>query len=244
VVAAAGGRVAKHGNRSVSSKSGSADVLEAAGVQLALSPEQVAQCVAEVGVGFMFAPGFHGAMKHAIGPRRELGVRTIFNILGPLTNPAGAPNQVLGVFNGHLTEPLAQVLNTLGSRHVLVVHGEDGLDEFSINAPTRVAELMNGQVTSYTLAPEDVGLQRGSLDALRVEDAAGSLDLIRGVFAGEKNIARDMIALNAGAALYVAGKAQDIRSGVALALEVIDSGAASARLQALVELSQSFVEAL
>ncbi len=240
VVAAAGGRVAKHGNRSVSSKTGSADVLEAAGVQLMLTPEQVAQCVADIGVGFMFAPGFHGAMKHAIGPRRELAVRTIFNILGPLTNPAAAPNQVLGVFNGHLTEPLAEVLKTLGSRHVLVVHGEDGLDELSINAATRVAELNNGEVSSYTLTPEDLGLERGSLDALRVENADQSLALIKSVFAGEKNVARDMITLNAGAALYVAGKSADIRSGVTLAQTVIDSGAAATKLAELVTLSQSF----
>lgn len=240
VVAAAGGRVAKHGNRSVSSKTGSADVLEAAGVQLLLTPDQVARCVAELGVGFMFAPGFHGAMKHAIGPRREMGVRTIFNILGPLTNPAGAPNQVLGVFNGHLTQPLAEVLKALGSRHVLVVHGEDGLDELSINAATRVSELKNAEVSSYTLTPEDVGLVRGSLDALRVENAEQSLALINSVFAGEKSVARDMVALNAGAALYVAGKAADISEGVQLALKVIDSGAAAEKLASLVGLTQSF----
>lgn len=240
VVAAAGGRVAKHGNRSVSSKSGSADVLEAAGVELMLTPEQVAQCVAEIGVGFMFAPGFHGAMKHAIGPRREMGVRTIFNILGPLTSPAGAPNQVLGVFNGNLTQPLAEVLKALGSQHVLVVHGEDGLDELSINAATRVAELKDGEVKTYTLTPEDVGLERASLDALRVDDAVQSLALIKSVFAGEQNPARDMIALNAGAALYVAGKAGDIEAGVSLAKTVMDNGAAAEKLAALANLTQSF----
>lgn len=239
IVAAAGGRVAKHGNRSVSSKSGSADLLEAAGVELMLTPDQVGQCVAEVGVGFMFAPGFHGAMKHAIGPRKELAIRTIFNILGPLTNPADAPNQVLGVFNGHLTRPLAEVLQQLGSRHVLVVHGEDGLDEFSINAPTRVAELKDGAISEYQIAPEDVGLQRGSLDALRVDNAQESLDLIRGVFAGEKNVARDMLALNAGAALYVGGQASDIAEGVQQALTAIDNDAAAQRLSALAELTQS-----
>ncbi|MDX1495993.1 MAG: anthranilate phosphoribosyltransferase [Salinisphaeraceae bacterium] len=238
VVAAAGGRVAKHGNRSVSSKSGSADLLEVAGVKLVLSPDQVGECVAEVGLGFMFAPGFHGAMKHAIGPRKELGIRTIFNILGPLTNPAGAPNQVLGVFNGHLTRPLAEVLQQLGSQHVLVVHGEDGLDEFSINAPTRVAELKDGQISEYQIAPEDVGLERGSLDALRVDNAEESLALINAVFAGEKSLARDMLALNAGAALYAGGQAVDIAEGVQQALLAIDTGEAAKRLSALVEFTQ------
>ena len=161
VVAAAGGKVAKHGNRSVSSKSGSADVLEAAGVSLDLTPEQVAQCVNEVGVGFMFAPKHHGAMKHAIGPRREMGVRTIFNLLGPLTNPAGAPNQVVGVFSDQWVEPLAQVLHRLGSEHVMVVHAEDGMDEISIGAPTRVAELKHGKIHTYTVTPEQLGLKRG-----------------------------------------------------------------------------------
>lgn len=238
VVAAAGGRVAKHGNRSVSSKSGSADVLEAAGVRIDCNAEQVAQCVQQLGVGFMFAPGYHGAMKHAIGPRRELGVRTIFNIIGPLTNPAGAANQVLGVFNGNLTEPLAQVLGQLGSRHVLVVHGEDGLDEISVNAPTRVSELKDGAVTSYKIAPEDMGLERGSLDALRVDTAEQSLALIRSLLAGEAGIARDMVALNAGAALYVAGRADNIKQGVALAQQTLDTGAPAERLEALAELTQ------
>lgn len=238
VVAAAGGRVAKHGNRSVSSKSGSADVLEAAGLRIDCNAEQVAQCVHQLGVGFMFAPAYHGAMKHAIGPRRELGVRTIFNIIGPLTNPAGAKNQVIGVFNGHLTEPLAQTLGQLGSRHVLVVHGEDGLDEISINAPTRIAELKDGQVTTYKLCPEDVGLERGSLDALRVETADESLALIQKLLAGEPGIASDMVALNAGAALYVCGLASSIKQGVSLAKDTLASGAAGERLQALAELTQ------
>ncbi|WP_353252035.1 anthranilate phosphoribosyltransferase [Salinisphaera sp. PC39] len=238
VVAAAGGRVAKHGNRSVSSKSGSADVLEAAGVRLDIPPEAVAECIRSLGVGFMFAPAHHGAMKHAIGPRRELGIRTVFNIIGPLTNPAGARNQVVGVFNGHLTEPLARVLAKLGSRHVLVVHGEDGLDELSINAPSRVSELRDGEVTSYKITPEDVGLERGSLDALRVDDAEASLALIRRAFAGERGIAADMVALNAGAALYTAGRADSIAAGVALARETLASGAAGDRLAALAELTQ------
>ncbi|MDN5939912.1 MAG: anthranilate phosphoribosyltransferase [Salinisphaera sp.] len=237
VVAAAGGRVAKHGNRSVSGNSGSADVLEAAGVHLNTTPNQVAQCVQELGVGFMFAPGFHGAMKHAIGPRRELGVRTLFNILGPLTNPAGARNQVVGVFNGHLTEPLAEVLGRLGSRHVLVVHGEDGLDELSINAPTRVAEYRDGALRSYSLTPEDVGLERGSLDALRVADAEQSLALIRRVLDGSPGVARAMVTLNAGAALYACGRAHDIAEGVVQAGAAIDSGAAAKKLRDLVALT-------
>lgn len=239
VVAAAGGRVAKHGNRSVSGKTGSSDVLEAAGVNLETNADQVARCVQELGVGFMFAPAFHGAMKHAVGPRRELGVRTIFNLLGPLTNPAGARNQVAGVFNGHLTTPMAEVLGRLGSRHVLVVHGEDGLDEISINAPTRVAELKDGEVRSYTLTPEDVGLERGSLDALRVDDAGQSCSLIRQVLDGEPGIARDMVAFNAGAALYVAGLAEDIAGGVAKADAAIARGDAAATLTELADLTHA-----
>ncbi|MDH5436880.1 MAG: anthranilate phosphoribosyltransferase, partial [Gammaproteobacteria bacterium] len=183
VVAAAGGKVAKHGNRSVSSKSGSADLLEAAGVNLDINPEQVARCVNEVGVGFMFAPKHHGAMKHAIGPRKEMAVRTIFNVLGPLTNPAGAPNQLLGVFSKELVEPLAHVLANLGSHHVLVVHSEDGMDEISIGAPTFVAELKDGVVTSYTIQPEDFGLERADLASLKVEDAAQSLAVVKSVLA-------------------------------------------------------------
>ncbi|MGM0594159.1 MAG: anthranilate phosphoribosyltransferase, partial [Pseudomonadota bacterium] len=191
VVAAAGGTVAKHGNRSVSSKSGAADLLEAAGVKLDLSPEQVARCIAEVGVGFMFAPMHHSAMKHAIGPRKEMGVRTIFNILGPLTNPAGAPNQLLGVYSEALVEPLAQVLQKLGSNHVLVVRSDDGMDEISIGAPTRVAELKNGSIDTYTVQPEDFGLKRADISALAVEDAAQSLTVVKRVLGGEPGPARD-----------------------------------------------------
>src|SRR5699024_255666 len=172
---AAGGHVAKHGNRSVSSKSGSSDLLDAAGIRVDTTPEQTAQCIRELGVGFMFAPAHHGAMKFAIGPRKELGIRTLFNIIGPLTNPAGARNQLMGVFNGHLCQPLAEVLRELGSHHVMVVHGDDGLDEMSISAPTQVAELKDGEVKLYKIVPEDVGLQRGSLDALRVDSAEQSL---------------------------------------------------------------------
>jgi anthranilate phosphoribosyltransferase len=240
VTAAAGARVAKHGNRSVSSKSGSADVLEAAGVRLDLTPQQVAQCVTQVGVGFMFAPAHHGAMKHAIGPRREMGVRTLFNLLGPLTNPAGAPNQVLGVFSRDWLEPLAQVLQRLGSRHVLVAHSRDGLDEISCAAPTDVAELKDGLVRSYSIQPEDLGLRRGELDSLRVADAAESLRLIRSVLEDHPGPARDIVCLNAGAALYAAGIAHSLADGLARADAAISSGAARNKLDELVLLSQSF----
>ena len=239
VVAAAGGTVAKHGNRSVSSKSGSADLLEAAGVNLDLDPEQVAQCVNEVGVGFMFAPKHHGAMKHAIGPRKEMGVRTIFNVLGPLTNPAGAPNQLLGVFSKDLVEPLAHVLANLGSHHVLVVHSEDGMDEISIGAPTFVAELKDGEVTSYTIKPEDFGLETADLASLKVEDAAQSLTVVKSVLKNQPGPARDIVQLNAGAALYAAGLADSLAAGIGKAGEVLASGAALAKLDALVTVSNS-----
>lgn len=235
VVAAAGGHVAKHGNRSVSSRSGSADLLEAAGLNLEATPTEVGDCIRELGVGFMFAPAHHGAMKHAVGVRRALGIRTLFNLLGPLTNPAGARNQLMGVFNGHLCDPLARVLAKLGSRHVMVVHGDDGLDELSINAPTRVAELKNGDVTTYKIAPEDVGLERGSLDGLRVADTHESLALIRRAFAGRADLAADIIAFNAGAALYVGRQASTLTAGVQLAQATIASGAAAERLAAVAE---------
>lgn len=238
VVAAAGGKVAKHGNRSVSSQSGSADVLEAAGVSLELTADQVGQCIDEVGVGFMFAPKHHGAMKHAIGPRREMGVRTIFNVLGPLTNPAGAPHQVVGVFDGSLLEPLALVLKRLGSKHVLVVHAEDGMDEFSIEAPSHVAELKDGDITSYTIIPGQVGLERGKVSELAVQSADESLSIINRVFANEAGAARDIVALNAGAAIYAAGLASSLQAGVEQALACIANGGARERLQALVQLSQ------
>ncbi|APZ41838.1 anthranilate phosphoribosyltransferase [Acidihalobacter ferrooxydans] len=238
VVAGAGARVAKHGNRSVSSSSGSADLLETAGVRLDLGPEQIARCIEQVGVGFMFAPMHHAAMKHAVGPRREMGVRTLFNVLGPLTNPAGALNQVLGVYDLRWVEPLAEVLQRLGSRHVMVVHSEDGLDEISIAAPTRVAELRDGVIHTYRMAPEDYGLTRASLDAIRVEDPAASRAMVDGVLAGQPGPARDIVLLNAGAALYVAGRADSIADGIAGAARAIDSGAARAKLDALVTLSQ------
>jgi anthranilate phosphoribosyltransferase len=237
VVAAAGGKVAKHGNRSVSSKSGSADALEAAGVNLDITPEQVAQCVNEVGVGFMFAPKHHGAMKHAIGPRKEMGVRTIFNVLGPLTNPAGAPNQLLGVFAKELVEPMAQVLAKLGSNHVMVVHAEDGMDEISIGAPTLVAELKDGKVSTYTIQPEDFGLSRADVSTLAVGNADESLEVIKAVLENKPGPARDIVVLNAGAAIYVAGLADSLADGIKKADEVIASGAARAKLDALVAVS-------
>jgi anthranilate phosphoribosyltransferase len=240
VAAAAGAEVAKHGNRSVSSKSGSADVLEAAGVRLDLTPEQVGECIAEVGVGFMFAPAHHGAMKHAIGPRREMGVRTIFNILGPLTNPAGAPNQVLGVFSDELLDPMANVLQRLGSRHVLVVHAHDGLDEISIGDKTEVAELKEGRVRRFSIQPEEFGLKRAPIRELRTTDAQESLAMIRSVLEDHPGPARDIVQLNAGAAIYAAGLADSLAEGVKKADEAIASGEARNRLDRLVILSQSF----
>ena len=239
VTAAAGGRVAKHGNRSVSSSSGSADVLEAAGVKLDINPAQVAACIDRVGVGFLFAPQHHSAMKHAIGPRKEMRVRTLFNLLGPLTNPAAAPNQVLGVFSADWVEPLAQVLKQLGSQHVLVVHAEDGLDEISIAAPTLVAELRDGTISTYTVAPEDFGLQRSRLDSIAVENAAQSLAMIGAVFDDQPSPARDIVCLNAGAAIYAAGLTESLQEGVARASEVITSGRAKQTLAALIETSNA-----
>ena len=244
VVAAAGGLVAKHGNRSVSSSTGSADVLEAAGVNLNITPEQVAHCITQVGVGFMFAPSHHSAMKHAIGPRREMAVRTIFNVLGPLTNPAGAPNQLLGVFSREWVRPLAEVLQRLGSRHVMVVHAEDGLDEISIASPTSVAELKDGQISEYTLTPEQLGLKRATLDSLVVENAEQSLALIRSALAGETSPAADIIKLNAGAAIYVAGLVESLQAGVDCASQILESGAAQHKLEALVNVSHSLAAKL
>lgn len=243
VVAAAGGRVAKHGNRSVSSKSGSADVLEAAGVRLDLSPQQVATCIDQLGVGFMFAPGHHSAMRYAIGPRRELGMRTIFNVLGPLTNPAGAPNQVLGVFDEQWLTPLAEVLHRLGSRHVLVVCAEDGLDEFSISAPSRVAELKDGRVREYRIRPQDVGFELSDQSALVVTDAIASLAMVRMALDAADHPASDIVAFNAGAAIYVAGCAHSIEDGIEAAWDVMESGEALQKLDALAELTQSLAGA-
>ena len=240
VAAAAGCNVAKHGNRSVSSKSGAADALEAAGVRLDLTPEQVERCVREVGVGFMFAPGHHSAMKHAIGPRKEMGVRTIFNVLGPLTNPAGVPNQLLGVFAEELLEPMANVLQKLGSRHVMVVHSRDGLDEISIGDKTEVAELKDGQIRRFSIQPETFGLPRTPIEALKAADANDSLNIIRSVLDNQPGPARDIVQLNAGAAIYTAGISESLAHGVEKADEVIASGEARNRLDRLAILTQSF----
>lgn len=236
VTAAAGAHVAKHGNRGMTSKSGSADVLEAAGVNLELTPEQVGRCISEVGVGFLFAQRHHSAMKHVAGPRRELGTRTVFNVLGPLTNPAGAPNQVLGVFGAGWQRPLAEVLQALGSRHVLVVHAEDGLDEISIGSPTHVVELRNGEIREYDITPEQFGLERSDLAPLRADSPEASLALVKQALAG-KGPAADIVALNAGAAIYASGAALSLTDGVAMAQDAIVTGLANERLQELVRIS-------
>lgn len=233
VVAAAQGKVAKHGNRSISSKSGSADLLEAAGINLSLTPDQVASCIENIGVGFMFAPALHGAMKHAIGPRKEMGVRTVFNVLGPLTNPALVKNQVMGVFSRDLVRPMAEVLRRLGSEHVLVVHSADGLDELSIADKSYVAELKDGEITEYTIAPEDFGLERSSLESLVVSDAQASLSLIKQAFKSHGGAAANIIALNAGAALYASNIASSFKEGVLLAQDAIDSGMAGEKMTEL-----------
>lgn len=248
VAAAAGCHVAKHGNRSVSSSSGAADLLEAAGVELALSPEQVARCIEKVGVGFMFAPQHHSAMKHAIGPRKELATRTIFNMLGPMTNPAGVKRQLLGVYDAALVRPIAEVMRSLGSEHVMVVHSSDGLDEISIAGATQVAELRDGEIREYTLVPADGGVVAGELAALVVQDAAASLKLIQRALApGEKSgsaaVAADMLVLNAGAAIYVAGVAANFAEGAAIASDIIASGQAAEKMRELAQFSRSVVAA-
>jgi anthranilate phosphoribosyltransferase len=240
VAASAGCRVAKHGNRSVSSTCGSADILEALGVYIALNPGQVARSVEEVGVGFMFAPAHHSAMKYAAPVRRELGVRTLFNLLGPLTNPAGAPNQIMGVFLKELPGKLARVLQTLGSRHVMVVHGEDGLDEISIGAPTNIAELRQGEVREYSVSPSDFGFRAVPLDAIRVEGKDTARAMLLGVFRNEASPARDIVAMNAGAAIYVAGLAGSLQDGVKRAGEAISQGAAQRKLDELVSFTAQF----
>ena len=240
VVAAAGGCVAKHGNRSVSSSSGSADLLEAAGVNLALNPEQVGQCIDQIGVGFMFAPQHHSAMKHAIGPRKEMALRTLFNILGPLTNPAGAKHYLLGVFDKGLCKPMAEALKSLGAVHALVVHAAEGLDELSLAGDSYVAELKDGEVVEYTMTAEDAGLAVQSLDGLQVNSSAESLALIQDAFAGNNSKAVDMIALNSGAALYAADLAADLKAGVEMAKQAMVSGAAAAKVKELADFSQSF----
>lgn len=239
VASAAGARVAKHGNRSVSSKSGSADVLEAAGVNLNLSVKQVAACVEQVGVGFMFAPAHHGAMKHVVAARKELGVRTIFNVLGPLTNPAQAPYQVLGVYDRDLLVPFAEVLKQLGSEHVMVVHAEDGLDEISVTCPTHVAELKNGQIREWTIDPQEYDMDHASLEDLTVESAQQSLNIIRAAFNNTDGAAKDIICLNAGAALYVAGISNSFAEGVLLARSTIAQGLAQQKLDQFIQFTQA-----
>lgn len=238
VVAAAGGRVAKHGNRSVSSKSGSADVLEASGVCLDLDVNQVVNCIETLGIGFMFAPAHHSAMRYATGPRKELGMRTIFNVLGPLTNPASAPNQVLGVFDATLLTPLAEVLHRLGSRHVLVVCSEDGLDELSVSAASRVAELKDGRIREYRVKPQDFNLDLSDRDDLIVENSEESLEMVKIALTAGDHPASDIVALNAGAAIYAAGCAHSIQDGVEAAWDVMESGEAIHKLEALANLTQ------
>ena len=241
--AAAGAKIAKHGGRSVSSKSGSADVLEALGVNINLKPEQVARSIQEVGVGFMFAPNHHSAMKHAAPVRRELGVKTLFNILGPLTNPAGAKQQVMGVFHPDLVGIQARVLQRLGSRRVMIVHGEEGLDEISISGPTRVAELKDGKIAEYTIAPQDFGLKAQAAAAIRVESVEQSKAMVLSALGNEAGAARDIVALNAGASIYVAGLTPSLAEGVKKALAVLASGAARKRLDAFAGFTQSAKDA-
>ena len=237
VTAAAGAHVAKHGNRSVSSKSGSADVLEAAGVNLDVDAKLVGQCIDEVGVGFLFAQKHHSAMRHAIGPRREMAVRTIFNVLGPLTNPASAPNQVIGVFDKELVEPVANVLNQLGSRHVMVVHADDGMDEISISTSTFVAELKDGTVNTYEINPLDFGLNVADSSSICVDGVEQSLAMINSVFNNDQGAALNIVCLNAGAAIYVSGLAETHKQGVEMAQQAIANGTAKEVLKNLVTLT-------
>jgi anthranilate phosphoribosyltransferase len=237
VVAACGVKVAKHGNRSISSACGSADVLEKLGVNLEVSPQQVEQCIRDIGVGFLFAPALHGAMKHAIGPRKEIGIRTIFNILGPLTNPAGADRQVLGVYRTDLVATMAQVLSQLGCRCGFVVHGSDGMDEVTLTGPSHIGEIRDGKVSLYTIAPEDFGFARSSLADLQGGDATCNAAIVRGVLAGEQGPKRDVVLLNAGFALCAAGLAADTAAGIAMARHAIDHGRAMRKLHDLVRLT-------
>ena len=242
VAAAAGARVSKHGGRSVSSKSGSADVMEALGVNINLSPAQIAQCVAEQGVGFMFAPNHHPAMKNVAPVRREMGIKTIFNLLGPLTNPASAPNILMGVFHPDLVGIQVRALERLGAEHAVVVYGRDGMDEVSLGASTMVGELKDGVIREYEIHPEDFGMVMASNRALRVEDAATSKAMLLGVLDNQTGAPRDIVALNAGVALYAANVAGSMQDGVAQAYAAIESGAAKAKLDALVALSARLVK--
>ena len=237
VVAGAGVPVAKHGNRSVSSQSGSADVLEKLGVNLDLEPGQVGACIDEIGIGFLYAPLFHQAMKHAIGPRKEMGVRTIFNMLGPLTNPARANVQLLGVYDPELTEPIAHVLDNLGVEAAFVVHGLEGLDELSTIGKTKVSQLEDGEVKTYTLAPQEVGLSEAKPAELKGGTPQDNAEILRGILAGEKGKRREIVLLNAAAALVAAGQAKNLEKGIELAAQVIDKGAALEKLNQLIKLS-------
>ena len=238
VVAAAGGKVAKHGNRSVSSCCGSADLLEAAGVNLDLPADQVAQCVNDIGVGFLFAAKHHSAVRHTVKARKEMGVRTLFNLIGPLSNPANAPHQLIGVFDKQWLVPVAEVLKRLGSRHVLVVHAQDGLDEISIAAPTDVAELKNGEISTYTVTPEQFGLPRAALETLSISCAADSLAIVKAVLNNQPGPARDIVVLNAGAAIYAADLVDSLAAGVERAHQVLADGSALGKLEALVGYSK------
>jgi anthranilate phosphoribosyltransferase len=239
VIAAAGAKVSKHGGRSVSSKSGSADAVEALGISLALNPAQIADCIEQTGIGFMFAPNHHPAMKNVAPVRKELGVRTLFNILGPLTNPAGAPNILLGVFHPDLVGIMVRALQNLGAQHALVVHGKDGLDEVSLGAATLVGELKDGVIREYEIHPEDFGLQMVSTRALQVETPEQSRAMLLGVLDGHAGPARDIVLLNAGAALYAADVAASIEDGIERARQAIDGGAAKARLDQLVTVAHA-----
>ena len=237
VVAACGVPVAKHGNRSVSSSCGSADVLEALGIKIDLAPKKVQMCIESAGFGFMFAPLFHPAMKFAIGPRKEMGIRTVFNILGPLTNPAGAERQVMGVFSDALTEPLANVLGNLGAKHAFVVHGTDGLDEMTNTAKTQISELKDGKVTTYFISPEDLGFERAKKDDLVGGNADDNVKITNEILNGQKGPKRDIVLINAAAALVAGDKAKDFKDGVESASQAIDSGAARKKLDEIREVS-------
>jgi anthranilate phosphoribosyltransferase len=237
VVAACGLTVAKHGNRSVSSACGSADVLEALGVNLNVSPEKVEACISRIGIGFLFAATLHGAMKYAIGPRKQIGVRTIFNILGPLTNPAGATTQVLGVYNDGLLEPIARVLKNLGSRRAWIVHSDDGLDEISLSAPTKIAELNKGEIRFFTLTPEEAGLKTVPFEMIRGGDAQVNAQIVLDILKGGQGPRRDIVLMNSAASLLVGGRAADLREGIGMAAAAIDSGKAKTILDTLVKMT-------
>lgn len=242
VAAAAGARVAKHGNRGASSKSGSADMLEAAGASIMLSPQQVARCIDSTGLGFLFALNHHSAMKHAIGPRREMVVRTVFNLLGPLTNPAGAKNQLIGVYDERWVRPIAEVLKVLGSKHVMVVHSADGLDEISISATTHVAELKDDVITEYEISPEDYNLAMFPLSGLVIKNSNESVDLVRRALNGKHEAAMNIVVLNAGAAIYVAGLCHNLKNGVEMALDAIGSGLAAEKMKEFVDFTTQLAD--